>query len=95
MPGAGLALAGVDERAAPEGLPAEVRGVDALAENSLVHRAQPAEREHGPEKTVRDLGIFGLDTQAVERVGDDVMVIEGEPRQAICREPGDVVVVVY
>ena len=78
---------GGDEVAGVLDLAAEVRRVEAPAEDRLVHLAQLGERELVGEQAVRDAAVADLVAQAPQRVVDDLVVIEGEPGEGCRIEP--------
>ena len=82
---AGAEAVGGDEVAGVLDLAAEVRGVQAAAEDRLVHLAQVGEGELVGEQAVRDAAVADLVAQAPEGVLDDLVVVEGEPRERVPR----------
>ena len=68
----------------------EVGGVQAPAEDRLVHLAQLGERELVGQQAMSDAAVADLVAQAPECVVDDVVVVEGEPGEGCRVEPAHV-----
>lgn len=86
-------LVGRDDRVRLGHLPAEVRRVQAAAEDRLVDAAELGEREAVAEERLGDPRVADLVPQAPQRVVDDAVVVEGESWQVLGEEPADVPVV--
>ena len=87
---AGAEAVGGDEGAGVLDLAAEVRRVEASAEDRLVHLAQLGEGELVGEQAVGDAAVADLVAQAPQRVVDDLVVVEGEAGERRRVEPRDV-----
>ncbi|CNJ06508.1 Uncharacterised protein [Mycobacterium tuberculosis] len=92
MTGALHAAAGVNNRLRCRNLAAEVRRIQGATQNRLVHLTQLRQGELLTQERVRNTRVLHLVLQAVERVLNDFVVVEGELGQLIDREPADVLV---
>ena len=90
--GALHAAAGVNNRLRCRNLAAEVRRIQGATQNRLVHLTQRARVNSSPKKECAIREYLDLVLQAVERVLNDFVVVEGELGQLIDREPTDVLV---
>ena len=93
-PGGAFVAGGHDEGGRGEDLAAEVGGVQLDPPDGFVDAAEVGDRERLFEECGGQAGVFEFGSGAVDGLGEDAVVVEGERRELGEREPAHLVSVV-